>query len=415
MNKIRFAVFIAIFLLISGCGGIQDEDPISSTQKQDENMTTTVDDTTTRENTIAGEDGVSVRGGTLSVDADTVFSNILNLIGLDAYRPIVLIENQTTTDGNGTSAILVDDFGTTLGLTLPENKSTSGRPGGFTGKNTVHILPGNGNKTEVERVLAHEFVHVIQYQKEWPSYRRESSVNHDVNGRLLSRCLSEGSATYLTDEYVRRYSVDVEPYTAFVREEYLIANGTRKYLVAPYYFCSQYFHFRLDSPANVTEVYKNPPVTTEQVIHNYTPKEEPPKDLDITVNETDASWDFRKDSTKGELFTRVVLANTISEENASRAAAGWGNDRLLEFQNDGEKGYVWILRWDSTDDAYRFSQSFDQYLEARGVGTDDCLPTTCFDQQHLGPRTTAVLVGRGSFLSNVTIERENSSVRVSTA
>lgn len=410
MAKIRFAVFIAVFLLISGCGGVQDETPATSMRESDGTPTPSMTDTTTRKDTVTSNDSVSVKGGELSVDADAIFSNVLALAETHAYHPIVVVENRT---GNKTAGLLADDFGNVLGLTPPDSVSTVDRPGGSTVKNTVRVFPNNGTEPELERVLAHEFAHVIQYQKGWQSKLHESSVEVDANERVLTRCLAEGSATYLTDKYVRRYPVDVEPYTEFVKKEYLTANGTRKYSVGLYYFCSRYFHSRLDSPDNVTEVYRDPPVTTEQVIHNYTPGEELPTDLDVTVDETDTSWEFWTDSTKGELFTRVVLANEIPEENASRAAAGWGNDRLLEFQNEGQKGYVWVLRWDSAEDADQFGQSFERYLEARGVGTDDCLSATCFDQRRLDSRTTAVVVGRSSFLTSVSIEREDSGVRVS--
>lgn len=414
MTKYRFAPLVVIVLLISGCGGVQDEPSTVPTENQDGNRTTGVTERTTRNSTVTSPDGISVRGGALSVNATTVFSNVLALIVVDAHRPVIVIENRTTADGNEASSLLVDDFGNALGLTPSENVPMSDRPGGFTAKNTVYLLPGNGSDSELRRVLAHEFVHVLQYQQEWQPYRHGPNANVDANSGLLAGCLSEGSATYVTDEYVRRYSVDAEPNTAIVREGYLKSNGTRKYLYAQYYFCSRYLHSRLDSPANITHVYRDPPLTTEQVIHNYTPQEELPRNLDVTVDETNASWDRRTDSTKGELFTRVVLANALPKENASRAAEGWGNDRLIEFRNDERRGYVWILRWDSTDDAEQFVKTFGRYLDARGAGLDGCLDLTCFEQRRVGPRTSAVLVGPSSFVSNATVEAENQSVRVGT-
>jgi hypothetical protein len=306
----------------------------------------------------------------------------------------------------------VDDFGTALGLTPPEDDSTAERPGGSAAKNTVYVVPDNGSEPELERVLAHEFVHVLQYQKEWPMLLRKSSVNGDANRNLLGGCLSEGAATYVTDEYVQRYSVEVEPDTALVRREYLKSNGTEKYFYAPYYFCSRYLHSRLDSPTDLPDVYRDPPVTTEQVIHNYTPREELPKELDVSVSETNASWSLWDDSTKGELFTRVALADVLPEEDAARAAAGWGNDHLLEFRNGERQGYVWVLRWDSANDTDQFVQSFERYLAARGAGPDNCLGETCFEQRRLGPQTSTVLVGPSSFPSNVTIDRENATVEV---
>ena len=415
-KKMReFGLLVIVVLLIAGCGGVQDDPSAVTTDGEDGEFTTDARNATPGEPTVAESGGISVRGGTLSVNATAVFRNLLALIDVDTNQPIIVIENRTETDGDETSALLVDDFGSTLGLTPPEETATPDRPGGYTVKSTVHVVPDNGSDAEMERLLAHEFVHVIQYQKEWPSYLHEPSPNNDANTRLLSRCLSEGSATYVTDEYVRRYSVDVESDTALMRSEYFESNGTEKYFYAPYYFCSRHLHSRLDSPSDVAEAYRNPPVTTEQVIHNYSPQEELPEELDVTVNETNASWDLWTDSTKGELFTRVVLANVLSEEEASRAATGWGNDRLLEFRDDGRRSYVWILRWDSANDADQFVQSFEQYLEARNAGPDDCVDSTCFEQRRLGPKTSAVLVGRSSFPPNVTTERENSTIAVDVA
>lgn len=411
MTNRRSVVLVAIILLLSGCGGVQDGSPPASTGTADENPPVNANDTT-REGTVTGDDGIPVRGGTLPVNATAVFRNVLALTDVDAHRPVIVIENRTAVDGDDVSALLVDDFGNALGMTPPEDDSTDERPGGFTGKNTVYVVPNNGSDSELERVLAHEFVHVLQYQEEWQSHLRRSNASADANRALLGRCLSEGSATYVTDEYVQRYSVDVEPNTALVRDGYLGANGAEKYFYAPYYFCSRYIHSRLDSPTNVTDVYRDPPVTTEQVIHNYTPQEELPKELGVTVDETNTSWDLWKDSTKGELFTRVALANVLPEADAARAAAGWGNDRLLEFRNGERRGYVWVLRWDSANDTDQFVRSFGQYLAARDAGPDNCLDETCFEQRRPGPRTSAVLVGPSSFPSNVTIDRGNSSVDV---
>lgn len=412
MRERILVVFVFTILLLSGCGGVQNAPDTVLPDGQESNRTIDLNDTTMRKSTTVSDGNISIRGGSLSINSDRIFSNLLALLELDANRPAIRIESETDTAGNETSALLVDDFGEVLGLTPPKNASATDRPGGFTAKNTVHVLPRNGSEPELERLLAHEFVHVIQYQKGWQSHLRRSSANVDANRKLLGRCLSEGSATYLTDEYVRRYSVDVESDTALMRREYLQSNGTEKYFYAPYYFCSRYLHSRLDSPAEVEDAYRNPPMTTEQVIHNYAPEEELPESLDVTVDETNTPWNRWTDSTQGELFTRVVLANVLSEDDAARAAAGWGNDRLIEFRNDGDQGYVWILHWDSTGDAEQFAETFGRYLGARGAGPDGCLDRACFEQRRMSPRMSAVLVGPRSFVSNVTVEAENSRVRV---
>lgn len=413
MNKITTVIFAVFVLLLSGCGGVQDGYPPVGTPDTAGNSITTANRTTGTERTVVEEHDDPIDDRTLSVNADAVFTNVLALTGVDARQPTIQIVNQTSNAGNSVSDFFVGDFGEVLGLRPTTDTSTTDRPGGYTVKGTVFVLPRNASDPELKRLLAHEFAHVLEYQRDWQSYLYKSDVAADANRRPLSRCLSEGVATYVADEYVRRYSVDVRSDMALMHEQYVESTGVRKYFYAPYYFCARYVHSRLGSPKNVTEVYLNPPVTTEQVIHNYTPSEELPENLDVTVDETNTSWNLWTESTKGELFTRVVFANVISEQGASRAAAGWGNDRLLEFHRDGRKSFVWILRWDTTNDSEQFARSFERYLEARNVGTDGCLASTCFERRPLGPKTSAILVGPRSFLSNVTVERTNASVIVS--
>jgi hypothetical protein len=111
MTDRKSVALVALILLISGCGGVQDGSSLASTGVAPETPSVTANDTTPG-STVPGDDGVSVRGRRLPVNATAVFRNVLALTGVDAHQPIILVKNRTAVDGDQISARVVDDFGT---------------------------------------------------------------------------------------------------------------------------------------------------------------------------------------------------------------------------------------------------------------------------------------------------------------
>lgn len=110
----------------------------------------------------------------------------------------------------------------------------------------------------------------------------------------------------------------------------------------------------------VDAVFKDPPASTEQVIHpeKYTAREAPivvtpAKDLAATLG---SGWSEAARDTLGEAFLRVWLQQEGAASQALDATAGWGGDRLVLL--DGPSGAHTVVIetvWDSATDATEFA------------------------------------------------------------
>jgi hypothetical protein len=110
-------------------------------------------------------------------------------------------------------------------------------------------------------------------------------------------------------------------------------------------------------------VYKDPPVSTEQIIHpdSYLEGDEPVAvTLPDLVDALGPSWVETHGGVMGESFLRAYLAQ-LSRSGFSEAAAGWGGDRfsLLEGPS-GERVLVALSVWDSPEDAGQFSELVEE-------------------------------------------------------
>ncbi|HZW03696.1 MAG TPA: hypothetical protein VFF68_07210 [Anaerolineaceae bacterium] len=125
----------------------------------------------------------------------------------------------------------------------------------------------------------------------------------------------------------------------------------------------------------VDEAYRQPPVTTEQILHpERYPTDEP---VEVTLPELPAvlgeGWRELDANVLGEWYTYLVLAAgrdpgaRLSDEQARSAAEGWGGDRYAVAFNDqtGRRVLAMDTRWDTTGDADQFWQAFADYGSAR--------------------------------------------------
>ncbi|MCP3861488.1 MAG: hypothetical protein GY704_17695, partial [Phycisphaeraceae bacterium] len=111
---------------------------------------------------------------------------------------------------------------------------------------------------------------------------------------------------------------------------------------------------RLQGWTALDAAFRNPPRTTEQVLHprKYFAGEGP---LPL-VPFRPAGYEVTADNVLGELGTLIALEGFGTPLDAARAAAsGWGADRIAHLESKtGEGLFVWDTVWDTERDAARF-------------------------------------------------------------
>ena len=146
--------------------------------------------------------------------------------------------------------------------------------------------------------------------------------------------------------------------------------------------------------ASVDAAFRDPPDSTEQVIHpdKYLAREPPievplPEGLAASVG---AGWSEAGRDTLGELILRLWLReNGVPIAEARTAAGGWGGDRLVLLR--GPNGAVTVAlrtEWDSAVEAGEFAAAAIKALTTRG-------PNAHLSRR-AGSTVVAIAIGEGS-------------------
>lgn len=405
-------VAVALLLVLAGCGS-GPADPTTGTGEQ---ATTTAETrpTTPGETVTAGGPTtvaypVTVENGTLPVNATLTFARVQALLGSDVQPWPVRVRNLSEWRAS-VQRVGASPLNRALGF---ENVSVDwAEPTGLTKFGAVYVHSGDGAAGATERVLAHEFVHLVQYRTNMLPWLRGLRQQRLTTDRLKTRrALVEGGAVYVADAYTRRY-LDVRTNSAYVRALYRTESATHRSALAQYYFGAQYVAHRIDDPANLSAVYEDYPRTTEQVMHNYTRAEEPPANLSVRAT-GGGNWTALGNNTLGEMAIRSALGTELPRDRAAAAAAGWGTDRLLVFQharNESRWGWVLVARWDTPAETDELAAALDTYAAARDAASPYSFRTTTVDD-----RTVALVFGDPAHVERASVTDSDAGVSVRVA
>ncbi len=258
----------------------------------------------------------------------------------------------------------------------------------------------------VQRViLAHELTHALDDQYVDLDAFIEKSMGQSEDMDLTAMSVVEGSATALMTRYMARAALSGQ-YEAGQLQAYAAreAKRSRKLLDAPRYFtamlgayvCGMEFLARGNLVAvmagkgksvgeNLMAAAKNPPRSTEQILHPKKYWDEDLRDDPVVLDdesvgrliEGDGLWVVHAD-TVGELLCailtnppgvrRSLLGMNTASAWTNEGAAGWGGDRfyLLASGPDAETAGrnlkqprgLWIALWDSPHDREEFLRTY---------------------------------------------------------
>lgn len=122
-----------------------------------------------------------------------------------------------------------------------------------------------------------------------------------------------------------------------------------------------------DGWSAVDKAFRDPPISTEQILHpeKYWNERDVPMAIELPeLKETlGESWTSLGGNSLGELQLGILLENS---KGGDRAAPGWDGDRYEVFESTaGDLGLVWYTTWDSETDAREFATAIGRYFATR--------------------------------------------------
>ena len=225
-------------------------------------------------------------------------------------------------------------------------------------------------------LVAHALTHALEEQNfHWQGRLRYATLD----SRLALRAVQEGDATLvwlaqLIGDPKEKPQQFVEGLKNIARSGSRVDSELsdlpellRQKLAFPYIWGSQFvmWAYFLKGSDGVNELFSRPPLSTEQVLHpeKYYGKRDDP----LQVNPWNLLRQFggriMVDETLGEFLIQFLLGRTLSVREAAQAAAGWGGDRLLAFEQEGKPVLVWVTAWDDRKEALEFFSSYRKALE----------------------------------------------------
>ncbi len=229
------------------------------------------------------------------------------------------------------------------------------------------------------QTLAHEYIHFLQFDNfdfEGKLGYSDAACENNDEYCIALQAVIEGDATLaqalISDEQnLQEEPVDKETQASF--------DAAPKYfqesILFPYTygFDFVYTHYLKGGFDAVDELYNNPPVSAEQIMHPERYPDDQPAQiliepfqnllaetcdpvLDNTLNEADLLW---------LLNSTYDAAWRIPDKKAQTAAEGWGGGHFQFSRCDGKPFFFSKTSWDSVQDAGEFTEALTEHNNLR--------------------------------------------------
>jgi hypothetical protein len=256
-----------------------------------------------------------------------------------------------------------------LGFYLP------GRPP----KGGLYVRSSRGIDPYARVVLAHELTHAVTDQRFdlTRADRLEAAVGREDELAAYSG-LVEGDATLTMQRYLAERLTPAEQLDAG-----LVASAQRTPVrdaapaviresqLFPYQEGLRFVRllYQQGGQAAVDRAYRDPPTTTEQVLHpeRYLRDRDRPQAVAVPdlSGRLGGGWRPSAELSFGELDARLLLQAELPVTTAETAAAGWDGGRVRTFQLGGRTALVLRTVWDSSTEADEFCAAARRWAGGR--------------------------------------------------
>ncbi len=227
-------------------------------------------------------------------------------------------------------------------------------------------------------VLAHEITHALQDMHFDLDVFLAGAPNDDA--ALARRCLAEGDASFVGYAYSAVFTPSMESWLKFVESRVgaLDVGGAPDFVnrrfQMPYLQGARFVALlhKKGGWAAVNRAYRDPPASTEEILHphKFLEGRDRPRDIRLASMHTflpEGSREIWQD-TVGEMGLRTVLqrerpaAQARQAPTAAQAAEGWDGDRASVHSVGGALALTWKLGFDSEEDAVEAYAAYQQMM-----------------------------------------------------
>jgi len=237
-------------------------------------------------------------------------------------------------------------------------------------------------------VMAHEIFHAIQDQ-EWGAGKLLDSKVYSHDQILAHAALLEGDATIVMLNYVQPETGGIDTATSKLMLNMVAASlpmqmsspqfptmaGAPEYvkqsLIFPYQKGLLFVGALRQngySKARLRDVYRDPPESTEQILHPekyYKDRDRP--SLVTFPDPLLKGFRVRWDGTTGEFHARQMLSSTVTQPSADVAASGWDGDHTQVLTKGTDRVCITHSVWDSHTDAQEFEAALKSRPNPEGI------------------------------------------------
>jgi hypothetical protein len=278
-------------------------------------------------------------------------------------------------------------------------------PGDRSPKGALYVRSSRGLDPYAKIILAHELTHAVTDQRfDLTRADRLALANARQDELAAYSSLVEGDATltmerYLTEKLTPAERVDAGLAAASDRTPQRDAAPAviRESMMFPYQEGLRFVRalYQRGGWDAVNRAYRDPPVSTEQVLHpeRYLGQPDRPQAVDVPdlSGRLGGGWRSGVELSFGELDARLLLQSELAVTAAEAAAAGWDGGRLRTFQRGGSTALALRTVWDSSAEAGQFCDAMRGWASGRfGASTQ-----AAGGRRWSGPGQRAALLCRG--------------------
>jgi hypothetical protein len=234
-----------------------------------------------------------------------------------------------------------------------------------------------------EPVLVHEIVHAYQdRQVAMQEFQGDKVSKQDLDFSTARHSLLEGEATAIMLEYILRKEganfQELGDIFALI-EDKIVKNSeysrqNLQYNIYGYGANFIQYYLKDNKWADLDNLYKNAPVSMNQILHPYRSFAEKKQDAASVDGQQDflnevqlpAGWAKIYSNHLGEFYLMLSLRQFLDKDSAEHAASGWKKDRITLYANNKNQKLVLLrTKWSSLGDMKAYLGAFKDWLKKR--------------------------------------------------